>query len=58
MNTSRSDMVEIKWHELLERAQKTRSETIKSTFEQRRKAFVGKSAQINNDTDEQRLKFS
>lgn len=51
-------MVEIKWHELLERAQKTRSETIKSTFEQRRKAFVGKSAQINNDTDEQRLKFS
>lgn len=49
MNASKGDSIEIKWHELLQRAQTTRSELNKTLFEKKRKAFIEKSVQINDD---------
>lgn len=40
------DVVQIEWHELLDRAQEMRSKASRSIFEEKRKAFVEKSVEI------------
>lgn len=41
-----ADVVQIDWHELLDRSQKMRSKASRSIFEERRRAFIAKSVEI------------
>lgn len=45
------DMVKIDWHELLDRAQRMRSEANQSIYEEKRKAFIEKSVEIVEQND-------
>lgn len=45
------DVVQIEWHEMLDRAQKMRSKASQSIFEQKRKAFIEKSVEIAEQDD-------
>lgn len=49
--TKEEDVVQIEWHELLDRAQKMRSNNSQSIFEERRKAFIAKSVEIIDEND-------
>lgn len=40
------DIVQIEWHELLDRAQTMRSKASQSIFEQKRKVYIEKSVEI------------
>lgn len=44
--TKEEDSVKIEWHELLDRAQRMRSNASQSIYEQKRMAFVEKSVEI------------
>lgn len=49
--TKEEDVVQIDWHELLDRAQKMRSNASQSIFEERRKAFIAKSVETIEQND-------
>lgn len=51
LDASKADAITINWHELLDRAQITRSKVSKAIFEKRRKAYIGKAAKIDAKMD-------
>lgn len=49
LKTSKSTEISINWHELLFRAYKQRFDSDKMLFEKQRRAFVGKSVELNDN---------
>ncbi|XP_031627764.1 WD repeat-containing protein 63 [Contarinia nasturtii] len=52
LEISKTNMIEIKWNELIDQAQITRSKRSKSIFEERRRAYLEKAASIEAQIEE------